>query len=183
MALRASVGLVVIVLMTTACARKSMPPGQDWTVLPEEEALKLTTPCSRSFPANLSGYWRLADKDVERAESRFQEVLRRTLSRLSKEDRAGSPGRWYAQYAGFLRDGHRVVYVNAVADGTDWRKHAVKICDGGLMSFGAVLDLDRDAVDSFEFNGTLGGPIRLGESEGADAAQPAVAADGASPRR
>jgi len=183
MALRASVGFLVIVFMTTACARKNMPPGQDWTVLPEEEALKLTTPCSRSFPASLSGYWLLADKDIERAENRFQEALRRTLGRLSDEDRAGSPGRWYAQYAGFFRNGHRVVYVNAVADGSDWRKHAVKICDGGLMSFGAVLDLERDAVDSFEFNGTLGGRIRLNGIGNADAADTAVEADGASPRR
>jgi hypothetical protein len=76
--------------------------------------------------------------------------------------------------------------VNAVGGSVpdeDWRKHAVKICDGGLISFGAVLDLSRDVVDSFEFNGTFGGPIRMADPMDAGAAEPAVAADGASPRR
>src|SRR5438067_1533001 len=97
---RAGVGLLIMGLMTTGCERKSISPQQDWTVLANEEALKLTTPCSRSFPAGLSGYWPLAHEDIERAENRFQETLTRTLSRLSKKDREGAPGRWHAQYAG-----------------------------------------------------------------------------------
>ena len=175
---------LVLAAMATACSRKKTS-GQDWVVLPETEALRLTRPCSRSFPPGLAGYWTLGDKDVERAEKRFQEALTRTLRRVSKEDREGSPGRWYAQYAGFFRNGRKVVYVNAVGQGPfddEWRQRVVTICDGGLMSFGAVLDLDRDAVDSFEFNGTMAGSIRISDAEDVDAASPALPADGASPR-
>jgi hypothetical protein len=178
--LRLWVGALILAALAAAC-RRTPPPateGKEWVVLPEKEALKLTRPCSRSFPPGLSGYWALSEKDVERAETRFEEALNRTLKRVSKEDREGSPGRWYAQYAGFFRHGHKVIYVNAVGQGileSGWRQRAVTICDGGLTSFGAVLDLDRDAVDSFEFNGTLAGDIRLTDAEDVDAA--------ASPRR
>jgi hypothetical protein len=155
------VGLVVL----AACAGKKSASmsGKNWVVLPEKEALVLTRPCSRSFPPNLTGYWSLGQRDIERAEQRFGEALRRELARLLDEDREGSPGLWYAQYAGFFRNGRKVIYVNAVGaaavDG-QWRNRAIRICDGGLISFGAVLDLDRDAVDSFEFDGTMGGRIR-----------------------
>jgi len=183
------VSCLILAAMAMACGKKrTSPPAsterQDWVVLPEKEALALTRPCSRSFPPDLSGYWTPGEKDVERAETRFQEALNRTLRRASKEDREGSPGRWYAQYAGFFRNGHKVIYVNAVGQGipgSEWRQRVVTICDGGLMSFGAVLDLDRDAVDSFEFNGTIAGHIQMRDAENVDAARPTVPADGTSP--
>lgn len=173
---------VLVVAFLVGC-RKS---GKDWVVLPESEALKLTTPCSRGFPPGLSGYWELKDADIQRAQTRFQEALDQSLRRVAKDELDGSPGQWNAQYAGFFRQGQKVVYVNAIGGGVPdegWRKHAVKICDGGLMSFGAVLDLQRDAVDSFEFNGTYAGAIRMADPRDAGAAQPGVAPDGASPRR
>jgi hypothetical protein len=184
------VAVVALALVPAACARKMTSPSaseseKNWTVLPEKEALVLKSPCSRSFPVDLSGYWRLSDVDIGRAETRFQEALARTLRRLPKRYREASPGDWHAQYAGFFRDGHKVIYVNAVAAGVaegQWRTRAVSICDGGLISFGAVLDLGRDTVDSFEFNGTIGGPIRMSDATDADAAQPGVEPDGPSAR-
>ena len=185
------IGFLILAVIATACPRRRAPPSpsdkpQDWVVLPQEEALKLMTPCSRSFPPDLSGYWVLGDKDIGQAETRFQEALTRILRRVSKEDRENSPGRWYAQYAGFFRNGRKIIYVNAVGDGPmemGWRQRAVNICDGGMMSFGAVLDLDRDAVDSFEFNGKFAGHVRMSDADDVDAAQPGVAPAGASPRR
>jgi hypothetical protein len=147
----AAVGLV-------ASCRKS---GKEWVVLPKKEALALMEPCSRSFPRGLSAYWDMGDADVARAELRFQEALRHALRRLPSEEKRAVPGVYHAQYAGFFRDGHKVIYVNAVGEGQGWRDHAILICDGGVISFGAVLDLDRDSVDSFEFNGTMGGAIRM----------------------
>jgi hypothetical protein len=169
---RLLVGLLVLASIPPACAgRKRASPsasahGNDWVVLPEKEALALKTPCSRSFPPDLSGYWKLTDTDVDRAETRFQEALIRALGQVSEEERPGSSARWHAQYAGFFRDGHKVIYVNAIGGALidlidqGWRDRAVILCDGGLQSFGAVLDLDRDTVDSFEFNGSLT-PIRM----------------------
>jgi hypothetical protein len=168
---RLVVGLMVLASMPAACAGKETASpsasarGDDWVVLPEEEALALKTPCSRSFPPDLSGYWKLTDADVDRAETRFQEALIRALGQVSEDERPGSAAPWHAQYAGFFRNGHKVVYVNGIgSDGLldqGWRDRAIILCDGGLQSFGAVLDLDGDTVDSLEFNGTVAGPIRM----------------------
>jgi hypothetical protein len=168
---RLLVGLMVLASMPLACAgKKGASPsasagGNDWVVLPEKEAQALKMPCSRSFPPDLSGYWKLTDTDIDRAETRFQEALIRALGQVSNDQRERSPALWHAQYAGFLRNGHKVVYVNAIgSDGLfdqGWRDRAIILCDGGLQSFGAVLDLDRDTVDSFEFNGTVAGSIRM----------------------
>jgi hypothetical protein len=171
--------ILIVTIAVVASCRKS---GKDWVVLPEKEALKLTEPCSRPFPRGLSGYWELGDAEIARAEMRFQEALRQELRRLPSDERDAVPGVYYAQYAGFFREKHKVIYVNAVGDGEGWRDRASLICDGGVMSFGAVLDLDRDSVDSFEFNGTIAGPIRM-VAPTEDAAQKGGAADGAAPRR
>lgn len=139
--------------LLAACDRTKPKAGKDWVVLPEKEALRLKTPCSRPFPPDLSGYWDMQDHDIERAETRFQEALVR-----ERKHARGLGGRYYAQYAGFFRRGHKVVYVNAIAAGAedrDWRTHAIIICDGGAITFGAVLDLDRDLVDFFELNGEI----------------------------
>jgi hypothetical protein len=106
------------------------------------------------------------------------------MDRVSKDQQKGSPGAWIAQYGGFFRKGHKVVYVNAVGrgfTGEGWRDRAIRICDGGLLSFGAVLDLDTDTVDSFEFNHAMTGPIRMNGPTNEDAAQRGVAPDGRSP--
>jgi hypothetical protein len=180
--------LMVLTTVSATCLGKkkesAAKTGKDWVVLPEKEALVLKDPCSRAFPPDLSGYWSLANVDIERAEARFQEALRRALKRVAKDQRDDSPGVWIAQYAGFFRNGHKVVYVNAVGRGfvdDGWRSRAVRICDGGLLSFGAVLDLDSDKVDSFEFNGTMTGPIRMSDSTTEDAAQQGVGPDDRSP--
>lgn len=153
--------VLAAILLVVSC-RKS---GKDWVVLPEGQALELMHPCSRSFPSGLSGYWKLTGADVDRAQQRFQDALRRELKRLPEDERDGVPSVYNAQYAGFFRDGRRVIYVNAVGDSPitqAWRDRAILICDGGAMSFGAILD--RDTVDSFEFNGTFAGPIRMIDS-------------------
>jgi hypothetical protein len=183
--------LKTALMLAAACAISCRRGGKDWTVLSEKESQSLMMPCSRSFPAGLSGYWRLADSDVQRAETGFQAALNRSLKRVPKEERGFAPPVYYAQYAGFFRNGRKVVYVNAIGSwpkepGNEdmvggWRERAIRMCDGGIGSFGAVLDLDRDTVDSFEFSGTIGGPIPMDEPRGDEAAQPGVA-DGPGPR-
>jgi hypothetical protein len=67
------------------------------------------------------------------------------------------------QYAGFVRGGQPVLYVNAITDWPDdWRKRAVRPCDGGPKSFGAVFDVRGGAFDSFVFNGEFTGPMEGG---------------------
>jgi hypothetical protein len=150
--------------------------GKEWVVLPEKEALVLMEPCSRPFPAGLSGYWKPDPGSLARAEARFQEAIPRALARVPKEERGFAPPVYLGQYAGFYRGGRHVIYVNAVGHLGDkpgasnmvegWRTRALDLCDGGLLSFGAVFDVERDLVDAFAFNGTIGGPIELQEAAG-----------------
>lgn len=126
-------------------------------------------PCSRPFPAGLAGSWEPSEADIERAEAKLPSAIQAALLRLRPEDRRQSPTRYYRQYAGFLRDGRRVLYVNAVADAVEraagnstlpgWRETLVNICDGGSVTFGAVYDLEKDAIDSFFFNGSFAGRL------------------------
>lgn len=160
--------------------------GKNWTALSEQEAHVLIQPCSRSFPKGLSGYWMPERTEIQLAETRFQEALTRSLRRVAKSEHESVPPAWYTQYAGFFRNGRKVIYVNAVRSDVmveGWRDRAIVMCDGGIGSFGAVLDLDRDVVDSFEFNGSIGGPIQLDAAEDEKAAQSNVVPETASPRR
>ena len=145
-------------------------PHEYWTLLPTTEAGKMNQPCSRPFPAGLVGSWEPSEADIERAEAKLSGAIKAAFLLLRPEDRRQSPDRYYRQYAGFLRDGKRVLYVNAVSIDDverppgnsmshEWRQRIVNICDGGSVSFGAVYDLDKDAIDSFFFNGTVAGRL------------------------
>ena len=67
-------------------------------------------------------------------------------------------GHYFRQYAGFERRGHRVIYLNAVAEGTDsWHGKVIDVCDGGAVAFGAVFDLNTHRFDWFQTNGPYEG--------------------------
>ena len=139
------------------------------TVLPFDEARKMRHPCSRPFPPGLDGWWKPKSDDIERADRKLTNAVDAAFQRLEAKRREHRPDRYYRQYAGFLRDGKRVLYVNALgrqlSDGErwwkiesrGWRDEFHNICDGGTTTFGAVYDLGKDAFDSFMFNGTIGG--------------------------
>jgi len=88
--------------------------------------------------------------DVARAEKHLEAAIDAAFARLDDE-REQRPLAYSRQYAGFLRDGHRVLYVDAGPSA---------MCDGGASSFGAVFDLERDAFDSFSFSGRADGPLK-----------------------
>src|SRR5262249_39905559 len=107
--------------------------------------------------------------DVERAEKKLPAAIDAAFARLLRaEDRRRRPERYYRQYAGFLRNGKRVLYVNARASlaeisGRDtqenWRTTILDFCDGGTYAFGAVYDLEKDNFDSFFFSGRYEGQV------------------------
>jgi hypothetical protein len=167
------------------CHRKeshiAQPADPNWTILKGTEAESLRKPCSRPFPPGLTGEWSPSVDDVARAEAKSFEATSDALDRLPPIARTTTPDLYRHQYAGFMRNGRRVLYLNAVVGGGHgWRLKAKDVCDGGLIAFGTVFDLDRDAFETVVFNGALGGPLVGG---GWDAVQHRVAADGAAPRR
>jgi hypothetical protein len=139
-----------------------------WVVFIATEASAFTQPCSRRFPAGLSEPWDPEPADVARAERRFDAMVDEAFDDLPADHSDRRPTSYYRQYAGFLRNGKRVLYVNAVAEEViawwelpdrSWRHNAVLICDGGTLTFGAVFDLEKNDFDSVEFNGTVAGRI------------------------
>lgn len=59
------------------------------------------------------------------------------------------------QYAGFIEDGERKVFVNGFCDalGVDWTTERVLVDDGGDCYFTAVYNVDQDELEMFRFNG------------------------------
>jgi len=166
--------LVFCALVAASICRGEVRASADdpqWVVFTDGSAFK--RPCSRGFPSDLSGGWNPEASDIARAEYRFDAAVEAAFAQLPAEHRERRPTNYYRQYAGFLRSGTRVLYLNAVAEEVirkwdrpdhPWRQNAVLICDGGTLTFGAVFDFEKDAFDSVEFNGTYAGPLSTGHA-------------------
>lgn len=59
------------------------------------------------------------------------------------------------QYAGFIENGERNVFVNGFCDalGIDWTSERVHVDDGGDCFFTAIYNVDGDELEMFRFNG------------------------------
>lgn len=155
--------LIAFFVLTVAMAAER---HDGWTILPRSEAEKMRQPCTRPFPEGLAEWWRPSEAEVERAEKKLPAAIDAAFARLlHAEDRRRRPERYYRQYAGFLRNGKRVLYVNGLWDetaGNDSLRSRTTyggMCDGGTYFFGAVYDLEKDAFDSFFFNGRYEGQV------------------------
>lgn len=59
------------------------------------------------------------------------------------------------QYAGFIENGDRKVYVNGFCDalGIDWTSERVLVDDGGDCFFTAICNIEQAELEMFRFNG------------------------------
>lgn len=59
------------------------------------------------------------------------------------------------QYAGFIENGDRKVYVNGFCDALsiDWTSEPVLVDDGGDCFFTAIYNIERTELEMFRFNG------------------------------
>ncbi|HEY1268934.1 MAG TPA: hypothetical protein VGH16_16880 [Candidatus Binatia bacterium] len=139
-----------------------------WTILPKKEAEKMRQPCSRPLLKELGSVWEPSEANIERAEKKLPAAIDAAFARLSRpEDRRRRPDRYYRQYAGFLRNGKRVIYVSATGvdknineiDTREWRTAEILACDTGTYSFSAVYDIEKDRFDLFWFSGRYEGPV------------------------
>jgi hypothetical protein len=164
-------------------------PRMEVVVLGEAESAKLLQPCSRPTPQGLTGYWHPDPKLVARIEAPLAQEISRALARVVDRDmvKGISPTDYRVQYAGAYRGRRRVVYANGILTGTffdqefatrfnqdaerkgqtrrihgeDWRSVAIRICDGGVVSFGLLYDVSAGRFSEFKFNGTLEGPLNV----------------------
>ena len=111
--------LLRAVALSVIAVASSMPAvsveDPEWVVFTSTKASAFTQPCSRAFPPDLSGAWDPQAADIARAERRFEAAVEEAFLKLPAEYREPRPKKYYRQYAGFLRSGERVLYVNAVA--------------------------------------------------------------------
>jgi hypothetical protein len=123
--------------------------------------MKLTHQCSRISPGPVTGQWTPSDAQLEAFDVPLTDVLGGQLNRAGVTT---APRDYYRQYAGFIINGRRVIYVNGVVRSTiddhpnpdhpfDWRTQAMGICDGGPITFGAEFDAQTHQVSNFAFNG------------------------------
>jgi hypothetical protein len=127
-------------------------------ILPREAGDRLYDQCSRSTPPAATGFWQPEPHDIARLETVFLQSVAERAAALGLDLSAFST-RWRRQYVGTVHDGRRFIYGNFFpADdelpGADWRREAIKICDGGPDFFGAEFDVAARTITHLAFNGS-----------------------------
>jgi hypothetical protein len=142
-----------------ACASARLAPG-DGATLPVEESKELLHQCSRGAPQGVTGTWAPTTAQIRELEDRLPTALRAVA--LEKGERNAESEDFRRQYAGFVVNGHKIIYVNAFPRSAgdpspgrsfDWHRNAVTVCDGGSAFFGVVYDPEKRTFDRFQFNG------------------------------
>jgi len=146
--------------------------------MPAAEAASVLRPCTRTAPVGVEGVWTPSRPLVERVEQRLPPVVDTALLRLARRLGVQQPptsSLYRRQYVGFLRDGRRMIYINGVYDetldpktrpesnplsfATGWETHAVRVCDGGAMSWGVEYDPQAGRFGRLYFNDSFAGPM------------------------
>ena|SRR5690242_18731149 len=158
--MREGVALALFLFSTIdASAGGRLAPG-DGAILPLEESKELLRQCSRGAPQGVTGTWAPTVMQIRELEDRLPTAL--TAVALEKGERYAEPGDFRRQYAGFVVNGRKIIYVNAFPRSVggpspgrsfDWHRSAVMVCDGGPAFFGVVYDPEKRTFDHFQFNG------------------------------
>jgi len=168
--------LALLALAVAACTPTATAPPADaqdqvaelWTEqtrtrLVADAAYDLTRQCSRASPGPVEELWVPSRADVDAMED---QLIHRLARELEAAGESVSPGSYYRQYAGFVIGERRVIYVNGVHESAvllqppppppfNWRTHAIRICDGGSITFGVEYDTETRTLRNFAFNGRL----------------------------
>jgi hypothetical protein len=151
---RFALAAVLAMLAATGCASAGSDmatdsaSGRGWIVVDDAAAAAVLRTCSRPSPDREAALprWTPAQRDID--------ALERALPSLAP---GTDPARFHRQYVGFVRDGKRLVYVNAwpvrVPSPSDPAREAVRVCDGGAQFWGAVWDPESGAFSEREANG------------------------------
>ena len=130
------------------------------TILTGKSALPLFNPCSRNPPAHITGYWTPAVSDIQQLERdapTYLKAQKRTTPKMMVKH--------YRQYAGFIQQGRKMIYVNGFQDPEDrgypshghtqWQSEPVVACDGGPSYYGMEYDIQTRQFYHLEFNGFI----------------------------
>ncbi|HEX2205279.1 MAG TPA: hypothetical protein VHG91_18365 [Longimicrobium sp.] len=149
-------------------------------VLRDSAAWYLLRRCSRREPQGVTAVWTPPAGEVRRMEAALSDYMlevepefRERMAFWEPAYRADPGVRdsltvgFRRQYAGFVAEGRRHIYVSflpaEVAERTDffpgvvwsWRTHAEDVCDGGPAFFGMEYDVETGRFDHLDFNGAV----------------------------
>ena len=121
------------------------------------QAREIFMGCDRSEPGHIESAFTPSSADVARIDAALPQLLSRDLI-----SRRGSPRivlSYYRQYAGFVMDGRRIIYVSGLSElfNQNWRGRAFQACDVGDATFGVRYDVETRKFEMLEFGVTLFG--------------------------
>ncbi|MFT4249591.1 MAG: hypothetical protein QM581_16405 [Pseudomonas sp.] len=156
--IRTALGLTAAALLLAGCATRGpttvptqLRSGQSWLITRPLVAAQVLDTCARDsptrHPGEVTGYWAPSRQQIdqlEAAQARLQPVI-------------ASPASFDRQYVGIEVGGRRLIYINAfhLPDHSDLdpARTAVRVCDGGAGSWGAVYDPQSGEFSQVETNG------------------------------
>ena len=98
--------------------------------------------CSRWAPV-AEQLFKLIGKEVTAAEQRLAQVSQLTANRCSGQSSISEPGSYLRQCVGYVANGERFLYLNALKMTSGLAKNKAQImCDGGDAALGAVFSLE-----------------------------------------
>ncbi|HKP04726.1 MAG TPA: hypothetical protein VJU77_15340 [Chthoniobacterales bacterium] len=126
------------------------------TILPTSEGPKIIKQCSRTDPAEVTGFWLPLPADVAASEKTLPQLLRKSGHTINL-------GHSYRQYIGIVSHGKKLIYVNAFSETVlvhpplrrSWKREAMVICDGGDVFWGVEFDPATRVFTHLEFNGSI----------------------------
>jgi hypothetical protein len=126
------------------------------TILPTSEGPKIIKQCSRTDPAEVSGFWLPSLAGVAELEKTLPQLLRSSGHKIDL-------GTSYRQYVGIVSRGKKLIYVNAFSGTilvhppfrTSWKREAMVVCDGGDVFWGVEFDPATRTFNHLEFNGHI----------------------------
>jgi hypothetical protein len=134
-----------------------IPPGHS-ALLPEKEGMRLTNQCSRRGVVGVEATWVPTELQLVEMELELAKFLQSNHPRISK-----SVNRLYLQYVGLIVGSRKIIYINAfdefqvnppfIEEPVDWRKVAMKFCDGGRTFWGLEYDPLTKSFSNMAFNG------------------------------
>ena len=148
--------LIALGLVASLAAAAEHAP---WVLLPPEQASAVVQQCSRAVP-RITGTWVPTARDIRRLEADLKTLRGRAAEACcAPKARLDDPHQYLRQYAGVLREGKRVIYVNAfrqdpfAGSANEWHKTPVIVCNGDPGNWGVLYDPETRRFFRLAFNG------------------------------
>ena len=159
-----NVALAILTLLmglsASSLAREAPPPVARSVLLAADQAAPMVQQCSRAVP-RITGSWIPTAKDIKRLERDLVRIKgQRASACCTQSAKMDDASKYFRQYAGVVRGGRRLIYVNAFLnppgagpDAVDWKQKPVIACGGGVDNWGVLYDPESRTFAQLAFNG------------------------------